>query len=182
MIRVVIGSIAGGAAMFVVAMIFWASPLARIAYSSVDAQPSAAVQLALGQNLPHTGRYVVPNPETPDGAILYGRGPIATVDFSNDGFSPSSSAVMIGGFIHEVVVSLLIGLSLLAVAGRVTDFASRLRLAIGLSAAATVMITLSDPIWMHSGWRFAIYDLVADLAMLVAASAVIVRWFLPRGA
>ena len=72
------------------------------------------------------------------------------------------------------------GLSLLAVASRVTDFESRAKLAIGVSAAAVMMIRIGDPIWMHTDWRFAIYALVADLAMLSASSLVIARWFLPR--
>ncbi len=44
------------------------------------------------------------------------------------------------------------------------------------------MIVTSDPIWNHADWRYAIYALVADLAMLSAASVVIARWFLPRSA
>jgi hypothetical protein len=89
---------------------------------------------------------------------------------------------MIGGFVQEVIVSLMIGLSLLGVAGRVADFPSRAKVAIGVSAAATVMILLGDPIWMHADWRFGIYATIADLAMLAASSLVIARWFLPRAA
>jgi hypothetical protein len=86
---------------------------------------------------------------------------------------------MIAGFVQEIVVSLMIGLSLFAVAGRVSDFASRAKLAIGLTAAAAVMIVTADPLWMHADWRYAIYALIADIAMLAAASLVIARWFLP---
>jgi hypothetical protein len=46
---------------------------------------------------------------------------------------------------------------------------------VGLSAAATVMIVIGDPIWMHGDWRYAIYALVADLAMLTASALVIAR-------
>jgi hypothetical protein len=98
------------------------------------------------------------------------------------GFSPTDPASMIGGFVQEVIVSLVIGLSLLAIAGRVTDLAARLRVAIGLSGAATLMIVIGEPIWNHADWRFALYSFVADLAMLSASSFVIVRWFLPRAA
>lgn len=180
MIRVLIGSVAGGVVMFILAFVFWASPLSRLAYSSATDQQNAAVQLALAGNLPHTGRYVVPNPGTAQGNVLYSKGPVAEISYNTAGFSASGGGSMVGGFIHEVVVSLLIGLSLLAVAGRVTDFESRARLVIGLSAAATVMIALSDPIWMHADWRFAIYGLIADLAMLSAAGLVMARWFVPR--
>ncbi len=180
MVRIVVGSIAGGVAMFIVGFLFWATPLQYIGYSTASDAQNAAVQLSLAQNLPHTGRYVVPNMNSKDGANGYSKGPIATVDYNVGGFAGADPASMIGGFVQEVIVSLMIGLSLFAVAGRVTDFASRAKLAIGLSAAATVMIVISDPIWTHGDWRFAIYALIADLAMLSASSLVMTRWFLPR--
>jgi hypothetical protein len=180
MVRVVIGSVVAAAAMFVVGFIFWATPLQYVGYSTATEPQNAAVQLAMAQNLPHTGRYMVPETGTPNGAILYGKGPIALIDYNSGGYSTSDPASMIGGFVHEIVVSLMIGLSLLAVAGRVTDFTSRFRLAIGLSAAASVLILFGEPIWRHADWRYAIYALVANMAMLAAASFVLVRWFLPR--
>jgi hypothetical protein len=154
------------------------APIFRLS-TATDAQ-NAAIQLSLAQNLPHTGHYIVPNPMTQVGGNGYTKGPIASVDYNSSGFSTADMAAMIGGFVQEVIVSLMIGLSLLAVAGRVTDFPSRAKLAIGLSAAAVVMISLGDPIWMHADWRYAIYALIADLAMLTASSLVIARWFLPK--
>jgi glycerol uptake facilitator-like aquaporin len=180
MVRVLIGSFVGGVAMFIVGFILWATPLQYLGYSTATDAQNAAVQLSLAQNLPHTGRYIVPNPASQVGGNGYTKGPIASVDYNSSGFSTSDPATMIGGFIQEVIVSLMIGLSLLAVASRVTDFESRARLAIGLSAAAVMMIRIGDPIWMHADWRFAIYALIADLAMLSASSLVIARWFLPR--
>ncbi len=180
MIRAVIGAAVAAVAMFVVATVFWASPLSRLAYGSAGEAQSAAVQQALAANLPHTGRYLVPDPGTAGGTVLYGRGPVATVDYNTHGYSVSSTAPMLGGFVQEAVAALMIALALLPVAGRVTDFASRFRLAFGLSAAATVLIVLSDPIFGHGPWDFALFNLVACLAMLATASFVITRWFLPR--
>lgn len=179
-IRAVIGGLVGGIAMFVVGIIFWATPLSRLAYASAGEAQGAAVQVALAANLPKTGRYLIPNTDTAGGTTLYGRGPVATIDYNMHGFPTSDGRVMLGGYIQEAVASLLIAMSLMVVAARVTDFTSRLRIAIGLSAAATVMITLSDPIFAHGPWDFAIYNLVACLAMLSAAAFVIVRWFLPQ--
>lgn len=180
MIRILIGSIVGGIAMFVVGFIFWATPLSRIGYSGAETeQQSAAVQTALAQNLPHTGRYIIPDPGTPGGTVLYGRGPVATVDYNTAGFSTSSSSSVIGGLVQEIVVVLLFGLALLPILGRVPDFTSRARVVVGVSAAAAVMIQLSDPIFNHGAWRFAIYALMADIAMLAAGGLVLARWFLP---
>lgn len=182
MIRLVIGSFAGAVAMFIVGFVLWATPLARLGYSRADEAQNAAVQAALAANLPHTGRYIVPDPASAGGTVLYGKGPIASVDYNSAGFSVSDGGALIGGFAQEYVVVLLIGLTMLAVAGRVTDFPSRARLVIGFAAAASVMITLSDPIFMHADWRFAIYNLFACMAMLCAGGLVVARWFLPRAA
>jgi hypothetical protein len=179
-IRAVIGGLVGGLAMFVVGILFWATPLSRLAYANTGEAQGAAVQVALAANLPRTGRYLVPSTDTAGGTTLYGRGPVATIDYNVRGFPVSDGATMLGGYIQEAVAALLIAASLMVVAGRVPDFASRLRIAIGISAAATVMITLSDPIFAHGPWDFAIYNLVACLAMLSAAAFVIVRWFLPQ--
>ena len=180
MIRAVIGALVGAVAMFVVGIIFWASPLSRLAYAGTGEAQNAAVQVALAANLPHTGRYSVPDPNTASGTILYGRGPVATIDYNTRGFSASDPATMIGGYIQEAVAALMIAFSLFAISGRVVDFESRFRVAVGLSSAAAVMITLSDPIFGHGPWSFAIYNVVACIAMLTAASFVITRWFLPR--
>lgn len=179
MIKVLLGGLVGGVVMFLVGFIVWASPLNHIAFSGLDATQSANVQQILASNLPHTGYYIFPDPGTAGGTILYGKGPVGMINYNSGGFSTQGGPWMLGGFIHECVVSLLIGLTLFGVAGRVTDFASRARLVIGFSAAACVMITLSDPIWMHGDWRFGIYALFADAAMLIVPGLVIARWFVP---
>ncbi len=179
-IRAVIGGLVGALAMFAVAFLFWATPLNRLAYANTDEAKSAAVQVALAQNLPHTGRYLVPDPNTAGGTTLYGRGPVATIDYNSGGFSTSGDPKsLIGGLIQEAVTSLMIAFALFAISYRVTDFTSRFRVGLGLTAAATVMISLSDPIFMHGPWNFAIYNLIASIAMLGAATFVIARWFLP---
>jgi hypothetical protein len=178
-IKVVLGSIVGAIAMFIVGFLFWATPLSRIGISSAGEAQSAAIQLSLAQNLPSTGYYLIPNPATSNGAVLYGKGPTALVNFNTTGSSTSDPSAMIGRFVQEVIVSLLIALSLYVVAERVTDFASRARLVVGFSAAAVIMMTMSDPISMHGDWRYALYGLIADLAMLCASGLVIARWFLP---
>lgn len=179
MIRIVIGSVAGAIAMFVAGFIFWATPLAALGYSHVDEGKSAAVQTALAQALPHTGRYIVPDVTTQGGTVLYGRGPIATVDYNSHGYPTTDNAALIGGLVQEFVVVLMFGLALQPILSRVPDFASRARVVVGISAAGAVMIALSDPIFNHADWRFAIYETVADIAMLAAGGLVLARWFLP---
>ncbi|WP_157216727.1 hypothetical protein [Flavisphingomonas formosensis] len=181
MIRMVIGSLAGAVAMFVVGFLFFATPLQLVGLSTAGDAPNAAIQVALAQNLPGTGTYVVPSPMTAPGAVLYGKGPIAVVHYNSLGFSSSSMAVVVAGFVHEWIVALILGFALLGIAGRVTDFASRMRLLLLFSVGASALTLFSDPIWMHQDWRYAIYSFVGSVAMLAAAGIVIARWFLPNG-
>lgn len=183
MIRIVIGSVAGAIAMFVVGFIFWATPLAAIGYSHASEVQSTAVQTALAQQLgQESGRYTVPDVSTQSGTVLYGRGPIATIDYNSKGYATTDNGSLIGGFAQEFVVVLMFGLALWPILTRVSDFPSRARVVVGIAAAAAVMITLSDPIFDHADWRFAIYNLVACIAMLAAGGLVLARWFLPYGA
>jgi len=130
--------------------------------------------------MPATGTYIVPNFQTPEGTVLYGKGPVATVHYNSQGFAIEDMSALLSGFIHEFIVSLLIGLALLGIAGRVADFGSRARIVILFSLAASALIHLGQPIWMHHDWRYAIYVFLADAAMLIAAGLVLARWFLPR--
>lgn len=180
MIRIIVGSVAGAIAMFVAGFILYATPLANIGLSHAGEQQSAAVQTAIAQNLTSTGRYIVPDPGTPGGTILFGRGPVATVDVNTHGFSTSGTGPVIGGLIQEFVVVLMFGLALAPILSRVADFPSRARVVVGISAAAAMMIELSNPIFNHTGWRFAIYATVADILMLAAGGLVLARWFLPH--
>lgn len=180
MVRIVIGSLAGGLAMFIVGFLFFATPLQLIGYSGASEVQNATVQAALAQNLPGTGTYIVPSPMSAQGAVLYGKGPVAMVHYNSEGFSTSSMAVVVEGLIHEIIVALILGFALLGVAARVTDFASRARLVVLFSVGAAALTVLSDPIWMHQDWRYSIYVFVGDVAMLCAAGLVIARWFLPK--
>ena len=182
MIRIVIGSLASAVAMLIVALLFFATPLAHIAYHSLDDAHGAALQLTLAQHLPSTGTNTVPNPTTQAGAIAFGKGPVATIHYNMAGFSPSSGAAFLPGFIHMYIVALLIGAALLGFAGAVTSFGERARVVGIFAIAASAYIHLADPIWMHGDWTYAIYLFAADAAALAVGGIILARWFMPRAA
>ena len=71
---------------------------ARSAFSTVDDATNAQLQAALGQALTQTGTgtYHIPWPATPQGTVLHGQGPIATIHFNTawlrgDGFGARCS-------------------------------------------------------------------------------------------
>lgn len=182
MVKLLLGAIAGGIVQFLVGFIFWGTPLQRLAFTTAGEAENAAVQAALAQNLTATGTgtYIVPWTGTAQGTTLYGQGPIATIHFNTAGFPAFDSGMLAGGLILSILVALLIGLALRSVAGHVTGFAARVRLVALFAGAAVLYLDIGQPVFNHYGWGYFIYAGLCDLIGLVAAGAVIARWFLPR--
>jgi hypothetical protein len=182
MIRTVIGGLVGGIIIFVMGFIFWATPLGEIPYSRADEAQNAAVQAALAQNLTPggTGAYIIPAHSSAAGAVLYAKGPIATVHFNTRGYSPDDMAMILPGFIVAVISGLLIAFGLAAVGGGGRSFASLAQLVVCISLGFTAWEFLGSPIFNHYGWGYWIYAFVAESVSLILAGLVIARWFMPH--
>jgi hypothetical protein len=177
MIRTVIGGLVAGIIIFVLGFIFWATPLGELAYSKADEAQNAAVQSSLAQNLTPsgTGTYIIPTHNSAAGAVLYARGPIATVHFNTRGYSPDDMSTILPGFIVAVVAGLLIAFGLAAVGGR--PFADLAKLVVCFSLGFTVWEFLGSPIVNHHGWGFWIYSFIVQSVALIVAGLVVARWF-----
>jgi hypothetical protein len=182
MVKTITGAFAAAVAMFIAGFIFFASPLYLIGFSSAGEAQSAAIQASLASNLPHTGTYIVPNPSTPEGTVMYGKGPIALVHYNSNGFAASDVGVLVKGFIHNLIVCLIIAFALARLDRRIPDFASRARIVVMFSVASSALLHLGQPIWFHQGWVSAIYLFIADAVRLSVAGLIIARWFLPTSA
>ena len=185
MVRILIGSLVGGLAQWIVGAVFWGTPLARIAFHVADDTANAGVQQALAQYLTPTGTgtYYVPWPDTQQGTILHGHGPVALIHFNMSGFPLVSSTALIEGLILSIVSILLIGLALHAVGDRVQDFASRTRLVVLFAVAATLYFTIGQPVFnYYMPWGYFLYLGLSQLLGLVAGGMVLVRWFMPKPA
>ena len=182
MVRTFLGGLVGGVILFVMGFIFWATPLGEIPYGHAGDPQYAAIQLALNQNLTPsgTGAYVVPGTHSAQGAILYSQGPIATVFFNTQGYSPDDMSMLLPGLIAALVAGLLIAFGLAAVGGGGRSFAGTARLVVLFSTGFCVWEYLATPIFNHFGWTYWIYSFVAEDVSLILAGLVIARWFLPR--
>lgn len=182
MVRIIIGSIVGGFVQFIIGALFWATPLSRIVFSVVPDAQEAAVQTALAQNLTATGTgtYFVPWPETAQGTILHGRGPVALVFFNTHGFPLMVPGAMIGGLILSIISIFLIGLALHAVAERVTDFASRMKIVVFASLGVTLYAILGQPTYnFFLPWGYWIYLAISLIVGFVVGGLVLAKWFVP---
>ena len=180
MFKLAIGAIAGAFAMFFTGFLIFAGPLALIGYSKVADAPGAAVQAALAANLPATGTYMIPNPSSQAGTILYGKGPVATVHYNSSGFSLESLDGVVWGLGLDLFVAILIAAALSQLDRRVPDFRSRAIIVVCFSLGATALITLGDPIWLHQDWSYALFSFFGDALSLIVGGLVIARWFLPK--
>ncbi len=182
MIRILAGSVASAVAMTIAMMLFWATPLDRLAYAGAPDAQAAAAQAALAQTLTPSGSgtYQIPAPYgSAANTILYARGPVATVHFNTTGQPVSSSGGFIGGFVLFFVIALLIGAALSGIAGRVTDFASRARLAVIFAVGASAMIHGTEPIFDHYDLGWSLFNFVTDAILLALPGLILSRWFLP---
>lgn len=182
MIRIIIGAAAGAIAMFVIGFLFFATPIAKIGTAGLEDSQAAAVQQAMAANLPGTGTYTVPGVGTQAQTNMFSKGPIATVHYNIHGFAGADTGSLVGGLVLNFIVALLIGAGLIGIATRVPDFASRARLVVIFSIAASALINLGEPIFQHHDWRHFIFRFFAYSLMLSTAGLIIARWFLPRAA
>ncbi|HET9641045.1 MAG TPA: hypothetical protein VFP12_17780 [Allosphingosinicella sp.] len=180
MIRTVVGGIVAGFILFVIGFVFWATPLNRLAFSNAGAAESAAVQTALAQSLTKsgTGTYQIPNPDTAEGTVLYGKGPVASIHFNTSGFPVDDMNMMVAGLVFALIAGLLIAFALAAAGGR--GFAGLARLVVLYSTAITFWTLLAQPVFGHFGWGYWIYSFIAETTALIVAGLVVARWFTPH--
>jgi hypothetical protein len=183
MIRIILGSILGGLAQFFVGFVFWGTPLARLAYTVAPDPQGAAVQTALAQNLTQTGNgaYYIPWPDTQQGTVLHGKGPVALIFYNTAGFPLVQASALIVGLILSMVTMLLLGVALNIVATRVTDFASRAKLVVLAGVATVLYFTIATPVYnFYMPWGWWIYSAIAQLIGFVVGGLVLARWFVPH--
>jgi hypothetical protein len=106
---------------------------------------------------------------------MYGQGPISTIHYSMSGFAIGDSTTLLVGFLHMLIVALLMGAGLGAVSRFVPGFGERARLLVLGVIGATAFIHLREPIWFHHDWLHFIYLFVADSLSLIVAGLIILK-------
>lgn len=175
-----LGGLVAGVVIYVVYLIFWATPLSLLAFGSISEQANADAQLALSKALTAsgTGVYVIPDPSQGGASTLYTQGPVAKVFFNSSGFPVLDTTALIGGLILAVVIGLLLAEGLRLGARWVPDKATRVRALLAFVLGPLLWVHLGQPIFAHTPWFYSIYALLADFAALFAGGWVVLRWFL----
>lgn len=179
MVRVIIGALVSAVAMFIIAFVFYATPLDRLAYAQTDLANIGDLQRTLSANLPRTGTYEIPGVDTPEQTEMYARGPVATIHYNADGFAAVDPAGLVVGLIFYFLVALVIGAALLGVGREVGDAGARMRLVALFALAASALIHLQEPLFYHHDWAHFLYRTLGDFLILAVPGLIIARWFLP---
>ena len=171
MTKTILGGLAGGFVLYIIGFLFWGTPLSAIAFSRAEGQAAANLQAAMAQALTQTGTgvYVIPDPATAEGTVLYGKGPIATLYYNSAGFPVTDSAALIGGFILALVVGVLIALALRFVT---TDYGVRIRVGVIFAVVAALWLDIGRAVFDHAPWGYIIYLAISDFAGLALAALV----------
>ena len=171
MVRTLIGGLIGGFAMFITGFLFWGTPLSALALSRADDQASANLQAAMAQALTAggTGVYVIPDPSTAQGTILYGRGPVAQIFYNSSGFPVMDGGALIAGLILSLAVGVLIALALRLAT---SDFSARMRITLLFALAAVLWLHVGQAVFNHAPWGYILYLAFSDFVALSAAGTI----------
>ncbi|AEG48002.1 hypothetical protein Sphch_0302 [Sphingobium chlorophenolicum L-1] len=169
MFKTLLGGLTGGMAMYLVGFIFWGTPLSALAFHRTGS--GADLQAAMAQALTPsgTGVYVIPDPATAEGTVLYGKGPVAMVFYNSGGFPVTDAGALIGGLILALAVGMLIALMLRFVSG---DLGGRARVTILFALAAVLWLHVGQAVFNHAPWGYILYLAFSDFVALVAAGLV----------
>lgn len=168
MFKTLLGGLIGGVAMYLVGFIFWGTPLSALAFHRAEAGAGSNLQAAMAQALTPsgTGVYVIPDPATAEGTVLYGKGPVAMVFYNSGGFPVTDASALIGGLILALVVGVLIALMLRFASG---DLGGRVRVTILFALSAVLWLHVGQAVFNHAPWGYVLYLAFSDFVALVAA-------------
>lgn len=179
--RLLVGSILGGIVQFIIGAIAWATPLGRLAFGQADPAATADLQGALARTLTPTGSgtYFIPSPDTAEGTVMLGKGPVALIMFNQSGFAPMEPGALLTGLGLSVLMLLLTGLALSMIDG----FDRRMRALLLIAAATVLYFIVSLPVYnFYMPWAWWIYLAVECFIAFVVGGFVMLRWFMPTAA
>ncbi len=177
--RTLLGCLLAALAMFAWGAGFWMSSLPQHTLGRTPDDEAAGK--ALRQMLPGSGTYIVPSPADEPEALdrLIRGGPIATIHFRDEGVEPLSPTVFILGYLHMLVVVILIAVLLGAVRRSLPGYWSRAGFVIVAGFAAAFFAGLNGPIWWHQPWSWNLMSALYEFGAWTAAGLVLAAFSHP---
>jgi len=178
MIRILIGSILGGLAQWVIGAIAWIFFADGSVVKSLDDGGNATLQAALAATLTPTGTgtYFIPHSPTAQGAIQMGKGPVAMIFFNTNGFPTFDMTSILTGLVLSIVMLFLVGVALTQVDG----IAARIKVTLLFAAATLLYFVLSLPVYnFYMPWGWWVFLAAEEAVAFGAGAYILIRWFMP---
>ena len=177
--NLILGALLAAVVLFAWGFIFWG----LIPNAGVQMHPDeAALQQHLAEGIPETGAYYVPYPAGADDVESMARheaGPIAFLFVRLEGRPLMPVSTMIGGFIHMLITTLLIGMLLRMLLPSLPAWRDRVLFVALAGLAAAFWSDFTLPVWWHTPWTFFVWLAVYDIIAWTLAGAVLARFVRP---
>lgn len=177
--KTALGVILATVAMFVWGSVFWLSPLGQM---TVEHAPNdAQAQAALTESFPESGAYAVPGDmEASDFADLHRQGPIAMVIVSHGaGREPMAPGIFAAGFVHELLVVILLAILLRMVAPALATYGKRVLFCTMVGLIGAGLIDGAMMIWWYAPTQYALMSLFYN-AMAVLLAGLVLSAFIKQ--
>jgi hypothetical protein len=172
--RILLGSLIAGAAVFVWGFLFWGvSGLPDSALSRTT--DDAAAGQALLNYFPETGSYYLPGPHNDADQLkaLHESGPIAFVYFNREGKPLMSPILMLYGFMHGVLIAVLVGIALGMLGNALPTYGDRVKLVALFGLGSSIWIPLSDSIWWYFPLPWQLWKLAGEFTSWLVLGLVL---------
>ena len=177
-----LGSVIAAVALFMWGFVYWAvSPLPYTALKTV-ADDAAAGQ-ALLEHFPQSGTYYLPDPTNSDVDemnSLHRQGPVAMVDINVDGAEPASAGVLLAGFAHMLVTTLMISLLMRLTGNSLATYGDRVLFVFFAGVIVAFWTRISDVIWWGSGLPWQMYNAIYDVSAWLIAGMILAKFVGPK--
>ena len=180
--RIVLAAFAAAVVMFFWGFLFWA-----VLFQAAGVAQHSAVEgellSTLSEALPETGVYFLPSgmgEDEEDFGSRHEEGPIVTVFMRHQGAPLTGADVMLGGFVHMLVVTVLMALLFQWVSPSLNSFGTRLGFVAFAGTVGTLFANFSTPIWFYQPWGFHVANCVYMVVAWTLTGVVFALILAPR--
>ncbi len=180
--ELLLGSVIAAVALFLWGFVYWVvSPIPYTALKAVADDAAAGHDLL--EHFPESGTYYLPDPKNPDMDemdTLHRQGPVAMINIDVDGAVPGSPSVMLAGFAHMLVTTLMISLLMRLTGNSLVTYGDRVLFVFLAGVIVAFWTRISDVIWWGLGLPWQMYNAIYDVSAWLIAGLILAKFVGPK--
>lgn len=176
--QLVLGSLVTGVVLFLWGFVFWGLIPVPGMHEPTD---EAALWESLGETIPESGAYYVPNFEGgPEAVERHEMGPTAMLFVRVEGSPTMPPSMMVIGFFHMAATAFLIGLLMMRLSAHLRTYRDRVVFVALVGIVVAFWADLAWPVWWRTPWSFFLGMAVYDVVAWLLAGVVLARFVRPE--